>query len=103
VTAGHYTKVREISAPRAASYDARFRSFTGNPPDGDFNEKSFNASAVLRWEYRPASTLFLVWTQARDQGDRDFGNFTATRDYRNLFAARPDNVFLIKASYWVGH
>ncbi|MDB4891085.1 MAG: hypothetical protein JWL61_2940 [Gemmatimonadetes bacterium] len=102
VTAGRYTSVREISAARAASYDARFRAFTGSAPDGDFNEKSFNASAVLRWEYRPASTLFLVWTQSRDQGDRDFGNFTAVRDYRNLFAARPDNVFLIKASYWVG-
>jgi len=102
VSAGHYTKVREIAAPRAASYDARFRAFAGNAPDGDFNEKSFNASAVLRWEYRPASTLFLVWTQARDQGDRDFGNFTAGRDYKNLFAARPDNVFLIKASYWLG-
>jgi hypothetical protein len=102
VTAGHYTQVREISSARAASYDARFRAFGGNAPDGDFNEKSFNASAVLRWEYRPASTLFLVWTQSRDQGDRDFGNFTATRDYRNLFGARPDNVFLVKASYWVG-
>jgi hypothetical protein len=102
VTAGHYTNVREIASPRAASYDARFRPYAGVPPDGDFNEKSFNASAVLRWEYRPASTVFVVWTQARDQGDRDFGSFTAVRDYRNLFAARPDNVFLIKAAYWLG-
>jgi hypothetical protein len=102
VTAGHYTKVREVAAPRAASYDARYRTYAGTPPDGDFNDKSFNASAVVRWEYRPASTLFIVWTQSRDQGDRDYGNFTATRDYRNLFAARPDNVFLVKAAYWLG-
>ena len=102
VTAGHYTKVRELAAPRAASYDARYRAYAGTPPDGDFNDKSFNASAVLRWEYRPASTLFVVWTQSRDQGDRDYGNFTATRDYRNLFATRPDNVFLVKAAYWLG-
>jgi hypothetical protein len=102
VTAGHYTNVRELASPRAAAYDARFRAYTKTAPNGDFNEKSFNASAVLRWEYRPASTLFVVWTQARDQGDRDFGTFTAGRDYRNLFAARPDNVFLVKAAYWIG-
>ena len=102
VTAGHYTNVRELASPRAKSYDARYRQFNGTAPDGDFNEKSFNASAVLRWEYRPASTLFIVWTQSRDQGDRDYGNFTAGRDYRNLFAARPDNVFLVKAAYWLG-
>ncbi len=103
VSAGYYTNVREMSGtPRAASYDARFRAFAGTAPSGDFNSKSFNASAVLRWEYRPASTLFVVWTQSRDQGDLDAGNFTAGRDYRNLFAARPDNVFLIKAAYWLG-
>ncbi len=102
VSAGRYTKVREMASPRAAAYDARFRAYAGVAPNGDFNEKSFNASAVLRWEYRPASTVFVVWTQSRDQGDRDAGNFTAGRDYRNLFAARPDNVFLIKAAYWLG-
>ncbi len=102
VSAGHYTNVRELGSPRAADYDARFRQYARTAPNGDFNQKSFNASAVLRWEYRPASTLFLVWTQAREQFDLDEGSFTAGRDYRNLFAARPDNVFLIKASYWLG-
>ena len=102
VTAGHFTSVRELATPRAASYGARFRPYLKTAPDGDFNEKSFNASAVPRWEYRPASTLFVVWTQSRDQGDRDFGTFAARRDYRNLFAARPDNVFLVKAAYWLG-
>ena len=102
VSAGHYTDVRELASPRASDYDARFRQYTRPAPNGDFNQKSFNASAVLRWEYRPASTLFVVWTQAREQFDQNLGNFTAGRDYRNLFAARPDNVFLIKASYWVG-
>ena len=102
VSAGHFTNVREIANPRAARYDDRFRAYGGPVPDGDFNEKSFNASAVMRWEYRPGSTLFVVWTQARSQGDLDIGEFSARRDYRNLFAARPDNVFLVKASYWLG-
>jgi hypothetical protein len=102
VTAGRYTNVREIARPRASSYDDRFRPYAGPAVDGDFNEKSFNASAVVRWEYRPGSTLFAVWTQARTQDDRDVGVFEAGRDYRNLFAARPENVFLVKAAYWIG-
>jgi len=102
VTSGHFTNVRELTDPRAADYDARFRAYTDPVPNGDFNEKSFNASAVARWEYRPGSTLFVVWTQARSQDDLDIGTFAARRDYRNLFAARPDNVFLVKASYWIG-
>ena len=92
VTAGHFTGVRELASPRARSYDARFRPYAGPPPDADFNEKSFHSSVVARWEYRPGSTLFVVWTQGRDQCDRDAGTFAASRDYRNLFAARPDNV-----------
>jgi hypothetical protein len=102
VTAGHFTDVRELAAPRAQTYDARFRPYAGATPDADFNEKSFNSSVVARWEYRPGSTLFVVWTQGRDQSDRDVGTFSASRDYRNLFAARPDNVVLVKAAYWVG-
>ena len=102
VTAGHFTDVRELAAPRARAYDARFRPYAGAAPDADFNEKSFHSSVVARWEYRPGSTLFVVWTQGRDQSDRDVGTFAASRDYRNLFAARPDNVFLIKAAYWLG-
>jgi hypothetical protein len=102
VTAGHFTNVRELAVPRAASYDARFRPYTGPVPEGDFNQKTFNTSAVARWEYRPGSTLFVVWTQGREQYDRDVGTFAARRDYQNLFASRPDNVFLIKAAYWLG-
>ena len=36
------------------------------------------------------------------QSDRDPGTFDASRDYHNLFAARPDNVVLVKVAYWVG-
>jgi hypothetical protein len=102
VTAGHFTEVRELASPRARSYDARFRPYVGAPPEADFNEKSFHSSVVARWEYRPGSTLFVVWTQGRDQRDRDPGTFEASRDYRNLFAARPENVVLVKAAYWMG-
>jgi len=80
----------------------RFRPYAGAAPNADFNEKSFNSSVVARWEYRPGSTLFVVWTQGREQSDRDLGTFDARRDYGNLFGARPDNVLLVKAAYWLG-
>ena len=85
------------AAPRAASgAPMPERSQAG------FNAKQFRSNAVMRWEYRPGSALFLVWQQGRDQGDRDLGKFEGWRDYQNLFATRPDNTLLLKASYWFG-
>jgi hypothetical protein len=101
LTTGRYFKVRELAAPRSASYDARYRPFPLATDDASFNIKELHASAVARWEYRPGSTVFLVWTQGREQDDRNPGSFVPARDFRDLFAARPDNTFLIKASYWL--
>jgi hypothetical protein len=65
----------------------------------DFNWKSFNSNVVLRWEYRPGSTLFLVWTQSRE-GYNTMGDFRFRRDWDNLFDTIPGNTFLIKLNYW---
>ena len=70
----------------------------GNP---DLNYRSLRGNAVLRWEYRPGSTLFLVWQQQR-AGAEAFGDFDFSRDAGAIFNQRPDNVFVIKASYWIG-
>jgi len=70
----------------------------GNP---DFNFRSLRGNAVLRWEYRPGSTLFLVWQQQRS-GEEPFGGFEFSRDTRGVFDAPPDNVFVVKMSYWFG-
>mgnify|MGYP000698818856 CR=1 FL=1 len=64
----------------------------------DFNRRSLRGNAVLRWEWRPGSTLFFVWTQSREIEER-YGDFRFTRDARALLRARPDNVFLLKFSY----
>jgi hypothetical protein len=66
----------------------------------DFNMKSFNSNVVLRWEYRPGSTLFLVWTQNRDTWDQGVGDFRFRHDWNNLFRTIPGNAFLIKLNYW---
>ena len=74
-------------------------AFTVDNPD--FNIRSLRGTAVLRWEYRPGSTLFFVWTQERSGSD-SFGDFDFQRDRSALFRDRPINVFQVKASYWLG-
>ncbi len=101
LTTGRYFNVRELADPRSESYDARYRAYPLSTDNASFNIKQLRGSAVARWEYRPGSTVFLVWTQGRDQDDRNAGSFVPTRDLKDLFAARPDNTFLIKVSYWM--
>ena len=79
--------------------DPATQNFTfGNP---DFNVRSLRGSAVLRWEYRPGSTLFFVWQQERS-GSARYGDFAFDRDAAAVFRSHPDNIFVIKASYWLG-
>ena len=78
------------------------------PKRHDFAFTSFQTNTVLRWEYRPGSTLFLVWTQSR-RGDADYDVFDLTGrsafDQRSTdqlidaFDPFPTNVFLVKLSY----
>ncbi|MDB4874703.1 MAG: putative rane associated hydrolase [Gemmatimonadetes bacterium] len=69
----------------------------GNP---DFSQQSLRGNTVFRWEYRPGSVLYVAWTQSR-VGDSAFGDLDLTRDRIALLAARPDNIFLVKASWWL--
>lgn len=70
-------------------------------PNPDFNTRSLRGNAVVRWEYRPGATIFLVWQQTRED-DTAFGNFAFGRDRALLFRAPADNVFSLKVSYWLG-
>ena len=99
ITSGAFADWRQLAAPTAKSFDDRYTAYgTGRTPAG-FNFRQFNSNAVLRWEYRPGSTLFFVWQQGRASNDAN-GEFRLVRDYRDLFRAHPDNTLLIKASYW---
>jgi len=105
VSKGRYTSVKQLSStPRAVDYDARFAPFddpsvTGNP--GGFNFKEFQSNLVYRWEYRPGSTLFVVWNEGRQgyASQEGFTNFGG--DIRNLMALHPANTILVKMSYWL--
>ena len=69
--------------------------------DPSFTVRSLRGNAVLRWEYRPGSTIFLVWTQSR--GDQlSTGNLDFGRDVGALFSAPAENIFLVKVNWWLG-
>jgi hypothetical protein len=67
----------------------------------DFNVKTFLSNLVLRWEYQPGSTVYLVWSQNRS-GYANDGSFEASRDIASLFNESAYNIFLIKFSYRIG-
>jgi hypothetical protein len=70
-------------------------------PVPDFNQRSLRVNAVLRWEFRPGSDAYVVWTQRRL--DRvDSGNFNFADDLGSLFSAPADDVFLVKITWWIG-
>ena len=106
ISKGTYSNVRQLSAtPRAASYDARYAPFV---PDSSFasvpmgfNYKAFQSNVVFRWEYRPGSTLFVVWNEGREGYVPEQGNAGLGGDMRDLFRIHPMNTFLVKLSYWL--
>jgi hypothetical protein len=99
VSAGDYSNFKELANGRSKSYEERFTPFAygGNP---DFNYRSFRTTNVLRWEYKPGSTLFAVWQQGRED-TLDRGTFQFSKDFGGVFDAPARNVFLIKWAYWL--
>jgi hypothetical protein len=126
VATGKYYDYKHISQPLASRYRDRFTTYTDNQiswdgdqynidenADGktdysfgknDFNFRQFLSNLVVRWEYNPGSTVYLVWSQTRsystDTGQMDFLNNLG--DLFNKGKNVPHNVFLIKFSYRFG-
>ena len=89
-------EVTEYSVdPDGAGASAPFRVVNPN-----FNIHSLRGNAVMRWEYRPGSTIFFVWQQQRSGAESAF-DLDASRDVGAIFRERPTNIFLIKAAYWL--
>jgi hypothetical protein len=107
VSNGSFADQKELADPRAASYAGRFRPYgTASGLFDGFNVRQFRSNAVVRYEYRPGSTLFLVWQQGRSNnllpGDDGYtGSYSLSRDYDSAFRDHPNNTFLVKWSYWV--
>jgi len=123
MASGDYGTPMELAAPRTFDF-TRYGIDAGTAhldedgdarvdPDGpgpapaftiynrNFNRVSLRGTAVLRWEWRPGSQLFLVWQQNRSNLYYD-GDFDFRRDADALFRGRAHNVFMMKATYWIG-
>lgn len=122
---GKYTNFKYITNPHADGFKERFAIYTEDQisfnseekqyyidenSDGttdynfdkpDFNAMFLNSNLVARWEYRPGSVVFLVWSQGRSQYDTN-GDFMMHSDFSDIFEIHPHNVFLIKFSYRFG-
>jgi hypothetical protein len=61
---------------------------------------SFRSNMVMRWEWVPGSTLFVVWQQNRRAADA-FGDPARTRDLLRTTRASGDNFLAVKVSYWL--
>jgi hypothetical protein len=99
VSTGHYVNYKELVDGRAERYDDRYAPYA-YAENADFNVLSFRTTNVLRWEYRPGSTLFVVWQQGRE-GTGTLGRFAFGRDYSSLFDTPASNTLLIKFAYWM--
>jgi hypothetical protein len=122
ISSGEYADIKELKRPSRYEFNVYgegagtiARDASGDytvDPDGsgaataftvsnpDFNFRSFRGNAVLRWEYRPGSALYLVWQQAREETE-SFGDFDFSRDFDGLFEIDPTNVIVVKATYWL--
>jgi len=96
ISSGDFEEVAELAAPRSYEFDP----WEGDVGTLDFNFRSLRGTAVLRWEWRPGSTLYLAWQQIRSDYARVVGDFDFGRDRRALFDTRPDNIFVLKMNYW---
>ena len=124
IASGDYTSFREFARPRSiqkldygrdvgtVAYDEGTNSYTIDP-DGagaaesftlsnpDFTMRSVRGTAVLRWEYRPGSTVYFVWTQRRS-GDDPAGTWDFDNAWSAMWGDRASNVFQVKMTYWLG-
>ena len=120
LASGRYHDFKELTTPRRFDFtvygrdagtiqrengtvtiDPDGNAATGNTiafPEPNFSFASLRGNAVLRWEYRPGSTLFVVWQQRRE--DEAFRRLRLGRDLSSLFHA-PSEISLREASFWM--
>jgi len=121
ISAGEYTQLKSLAEPRTFDFDVygtgastledstSYYLVDADGPGGpapreaigkpDFSFGSLRGNAVLRWEYLPGSTVYLVWTQSRDDFEPN-GEFRFDQSWDRLRAAPADNIFMLKVTYW---
>ena len=123
VAAGRSSEYKEAVRPHAADYDDRYHIYDSSELDEmdgvgtidtdgdgvgdyefellDFNVRELRSNLVLRWEYRPGSTLFLIWSHGRQSSSPD-GTYSLGNDLSDLADEPGEHVILAKLNYWLG-
>jgi Domain of unknown function (DUF5916)/Carbohydrate family 9 binding domain-like len=95
IASGDYHDATSLAAARTRDYTP----YAG-APEPDFNFRSVRGSAVVRWEFRPGSALYVAWNENRSDV-APIGDFSFSRDLRAIPTAPSHDVFLVKLSYWL--
>lgn len=123
LSGGVYSRYRRVAAPKARSvgtriplvaptaltFDAGLNRYAVDldgdaTPDlsfknPDFNRRSLRTNSVIRWEFRPGSTIYLVWAQTKDESI--VRPFDLAEDASALFRAQSRNVLMLKVAWWI--
>ena len=122
IATGRHTALRRATDTLAPAYEDRFHRYGAGEiaysgEDGaydvreaaggarysfanpDFSFRQFRSNLVARWEYKPGSAVYVVWSQGRTS-DEPYWQDAFRTNWNGLWSARPDNVFLVKLSYW---
>jgi hypothetical protein len=123
ISTGRYSNFKNATDTLAARYADRFHEFAGSEialdqrsnsyvvneaatqssysfSNPDFSFRQFRSNFVVRWEYRPGSALYVVWSQGRTASESYWAPAFSS-NWRSLWGERPDNVFLVKLTYWL--
>jgi hypothetical protein len=122
ISVGTYTNFRSVRDHSSREYEKAFHLYSGadikpcscgqyavdengdqkydftfyNP---DFNFREFRSNLVLRWEFKPGSTFYLVWSHGRSSYE-DVTNRSLQENWNTLWNLRAQNIFMAKFSYW---
>ncbi len=119
VSRGSYSEFKYVTAPKAREFNDRFSFYkypilTGNTlwldegndniydysiENPDFNFHQFRSNFVAKWEYRPGSFLYVVWSADRTDFVTPAGT-SLGNSFNQLWNRFPDSIFLVKLSYW---
>lgn len=121
IATGRYSELKDVDNPRAQAFEDRFTPiggasytlrddvYTVTAPSGatysfdrpDFDFRQLRSTLVVRWEYRPGSTVFAIWSHGRTSSIVD-GRFRLGNDISSLADTEGENVVMVKANYWIG-
>lgn len=116
ISSGNYTDFKELARRKTFNFNHYGQGTLVDgvytfDPDGtgpaqsisfdnpNFNVRSLRGNAILRWEYRPGSAIYFVWTQTKSD-EENMGDFQFANSVNKLWKAETDNVFLIKFTYY---